>query len=315
VGIAEIRMTGGTDHDAKVKALTFTVQEYGETHRAERIEAHERNDTEHIAAFEEAGFRNTTPDQDFARMVWGAEGPTQGQIAQSEALKAQHGREILGAGKASAVFLDYPPEKIALGDEYNFAIGEKSHTAAGTAHPDGTITLYPAKIWDAKVVPGIMAHEVMHQKYRIVQAAYLADMRKIQDEPGPPPNPQGEHDWEREGGKYAVTKPDGAPRPPYDKKYPLYTDMHSHFLAMPERAKSDGVTPYSKEYWDDAYKSAAPGAQYEWSRAQKAENETLAEMASVQLETKKLPGKPAWRSYYKSINRWYSQLKSAGVAA
>jgi len=317
--VSTIEGIGTLERAALVKALNHTVLHEQEGNKAERIEKVEFSDQEDILEpMRAAGFRPVAMETPgVVRMVIGKE-QTSIESGERERQKELHSREIQGAAEASAVFLGYSVSKVVMSaTPHNFTIGEHAQTAAGTAHPDGRIVLYPEQIWRAKDVPGIMAHEVMHQKYRAVQAAFQADRKAFQEEPGPPPNPQGATFEEREGGRLMVINPDGSPRPPYDKKYPLYADMIKHFNSMDKRAKSDGVSDYSKEYWDVAYQpgTGKEKAKFDWAKAFLAENETLAEMARIELDTEKLPGKPAWRSYYKSIAHWYDELRKVEKAS
>ena len=96
--------------------------------------------------------------------------------------------------------------------------------------------------------------------------------------------------------------PDGNLRPPYDKKYPFYSawDEVAGFKKQEALIKGDGVSPYSKEYWDGYEKHTIP--------LDKAFHETIAEMTRIKFETGTLPGTKDWQRLYELVEKHWAQM-------
>lgn len=201
--------------------------------------------------------------------------------------------------------LGYDPDLIDMRyDEYPFEVNGQKYKAAGLAHLEtGRIEMFPNQIPQGGT-PAVISHEVMHQKFERVLNAYHADRDLMMKDPGPPPNPLAELRWERLGGTDALMKPDGSLRPPYDKKYPIYSRYQNHFEANYEKLrKDDGITNYSRAYWAEYH---TPGGKVS---SKSAMHETLAEIASRHYTTGVIEGTPVWRSLYRDVNKTYRDLQ------
>lgn len=311
--VANVDTLGALDADARTKALEQLVKRYG---KAERIQAYVdvAIESDSIESYEKAGFKKSgEPQGGLQKLIYGTEGQTEAEARS----RSEHSQKILGASQAAARLLGYNPNLVDVsyeGSESAFTIGNETgqRYAAGRAFLDtGRITVYPQHVSNASEAVSIMAHEVAHQKYETVLKAIEADRKLVMAEPGPPPDPNHPYWWGQHGGTDAVMAADGTLRPPYDKKYPLYTRFVKHDIDLDKRIKSDGITPYSKAYWEQAKPSVPPEKQVTLHLAQ---HETIAEMARVLVDTGKLEGHPTWKAYYKDIDKTYGELKKAGVA-
>ena len=196
----------------------------------------------------------------------------------------------------------FTPDKLTITDQdYKFKIGDKEYTAAGTAHQDTKeIKIYAgswAQNWPTGL-PGVMAHEIMHQKYN----AYMDDLSKEREALNQLNKDMSTPAPERMSGVNSdrywkeVETPSGSLREPYDKQFPLVQFQNelmgdsNDYEAM---RKEDGCTNYSKAYWDDASKSGSA------TGFRTCFHETLAEMARLDYE-KKL-GLPGREGDYKEI--------------
>jgi hypothetical protein len=178
---------------------------------------------------------------------------------------------------------------------YHFKIGDKDMTAAGIheSAKGGAITLYPQTLSNEAGVVSVTTHEVAHGKYQKVLDALAADRKLVSEED------QRRYD----ANQPAITNPDGTLKPEYASQYPLYARLQPHDNTLEVRIRSDGVSDYSKEYWKDYKKGGTP--------IRTASHETIAEMARIYQETKKLPGSPKWRAYYRDIMTTYDELRAA----
>lgn len=297
--VARVMSAGGLDKDAKVKALEQLIRRYSD--KAERIEAKVWADQpDDVAIYEQAGFR-VQPLQPgetaggLVTMIHGQEGPTAREREQAQRQSAEHSKFILGASQAAAQLLDYDPKMVEVSSaDSTFTVGGESmpRKAAGLAHTStGKITMFPAQLPDAISAVSVMAHEVAHQKYDAVLRAISAEFG------------QAIADSKTQGG--GVFAADGTLLPPYDQKYPIYTRFQRHEQNLDKRIKSDGITPYSKAYWEQA----KPGTEKQVS-LYAAQHETIAEMARRLNDTGKLEGAAVWKSYYKDIDKTWKELSS-----
>jgi hypothetical protein len=291
--VATIEFTGGLNHDAKVKALQHSVLMHQETNRAERVEATEFADDEtgNLAAYEQAGFnKDGDASGGIQKFIIGAK-ITEEEKRKTERASAEHFAAILGASKASAKLLGYDPNLVEVSDKpHAFTIGSETQQryAAGVAHLDtGVITIFPQQVSSAETAVSVMAHEIAHQKYETVLKALKFERDLVLADTSVEMNP------------------DGTLKPPYDAQYPIYSRFQPHLDRLDIRINSDGVTDYSRDWW----KAATEGGMGSPGQIKSAHHETIAEMARLLTDTGKLPGHPAWRSYYRDIDKTYNELK------
>lgn len=212
-------------------------------------------------------------------------------------------RDVI-ASTAKSLGFDAGRITVSSDDPPKFTLNGEVMRAAGLAHLDtGEITLYD-RVLNAETVTGIIAHEIMHQKYEKYLKDVEAERGKVMNDPGPAPNPEGRYWWQRRGGSDGIMTPDGTLREPYDAKYPLY-NAHTQLVEMmwEKLAKDDGVTEYSKKWW------AAATGDNPTANFKSAYHETLAEMARIHHATGKVPGTRTWQAVYRVVNKNWKRKK------
>lgn len=204
-----------------------------------------------------------------------AHGDPNGPYVQVENLdNAPQARAVAKQSAEVAKALGFPPTKINVSDgEYKFTVNGKEMTAAGLAYRDtGLITMFSKQL-TPQSLPGIMAHEIMHQKYN----AYTADVKAQFDH-----LMTIEAEYKANGRDFwrEVMKPSGQLFEPYasSPQFSLYHQNQLLQLDDERMRKEDGCSAYSKEYWE-AYGKGE-------SSIDKPYHETLAEMARIDYENK-----------------------------
>jgi hypothetical protein len=284
--VGMIQHFGAIDPAAHAKALDQLEKKFGD--KVTHLEIKQwNNDTEIIAPFLKAGFTQRG-EPAFGRITLVK--PTAGAVR----LGKEHSQKILGAAQSSAKLLGYDPDAVSASDkEHPFKIGSETQPryAAGLAYLNsGKIEIFPRHIADADAAVSIMAHEVMHQKYQTVLNAVAAERKQVMADPATLDN----------------MRADGSLKAPLDAKYPLYSRFVRHDNAQGERIKSDGITEYSRAYWE----AAKPGVSDRTVSIPLAQHETLAEMARRSTETGTLGGAaPEWQSYYRDIVKTYDEIR------
>jgi hypothetical protein len=229
---------------------------------------------------------------DEAQSALGADVSVNIKVDIDPALAASHAKMVITEARATAKELGFDPANISIGAEMSpdrdFVINGKAFKAAGLAYIHegplgGQIKLFPDSLTDPVVVQAVTAHEIQHQKFQHALNTYHVERKMAQDEPGPPPDPNGKYHWQKKGGQDAVFAPDDSLREPYASKYKGYTAMHEALFKHNFRAfaESDGVSEYSFEYWK-GWKAGTVNSDI-------ALHETIAEMARFKFMTKEFP--------------------------
>lgn len=221
----------------------------------------------------------------------------------------------------------------------------------------GTVTLFTPHVGDDPAsIAGVAAHEIAHQKFNALLSDKNIDSLKMPYDPEygrdpewvtfDPANPA--HAAMKEGGALVSSpqddgtvkirqpgfmRPDGTLNEPYASKYPAYQAYTKAMMPMiSDFAKSDGVSDYSKEYWQGVQTPVersfinANGAEQKYTTAsipvESAFHETLAEITRlkhsnqpiyhkklgevdgkpVYFSTSKKGLKPEWSKLYKAVN-------------
>ena len=223
----------------------------------------------------------------------------------------------------------------------------------------GTVTLFTPHVGnDPAGIAGVTAHEIAHQKFNALLSDKAVDQLKMAQDPDygkdtqwitydstnpehvrmsvngamvSSPQPDGTQKIREPG----FMKPDGTLNEPYASKYPAYQLYTKAMMPMvADFAKSDGVSDYSKEYWQgvqtqkvvEYVKDAATGEKSTYTTQSiptlSAFDDTLAEIARLKYtgepvyhrklgEVEGKPVyfaqgtkgvKPAWSTLYKAIN-------------
>lgn len=249
---------------------------------------------------------------------------------------------IASLAAKSADVLGYKPNAITVTDqEHKFMLNGVEHKAAGTADLNaGTIKLYTGQIHSNDDVPGLMAHEVMHQKFQTFVNDYEAERKALELDPDyhkettskwvkfDENNPA--HVESKRTGNMVTTdgqirerdlgfmRADGLLNAPYDAKYPTYQAFtKAHMPGSSDFAKTDGVSKYSRDWWDAWHGQTASTSQ--------AMHETLAEIARLRFEgnavnhmvrkkdnllTLRKTIDPKWNALYKAVDEhWKKRAK------
>lgn len=184
--------------------------------------------------------------------------------------------QLRDAAWAAADKLGFPKARVVVTDEeYPFTLNGKNYKAAGSADINsqhGVIKIYRNQI-TPEAMSGVMAHEVSHMKFADAQRKYQAEKTAIEAEP----TPEGKDIYD------TVLRPSGAVRDEYKEKYAHYQAMHDSLYAPTSAtfAQSDGVSEYSKQYWEGYHKGEVS--------MNSAMHETLAEMHRIVHETGIMP--------------------------
>lgn len=169
---------------------------------------------------------------------------------------------------------------------YQFQLAGQTASAGATYNPaTNTITVYPSMRsphLQGKPLEGLLAHEVMHHKWDIALAQYKKEEQAALDA-----------DHMRASGEIEEE---------HKAKYPAYVSMHPALNDFEKLKAEDGVTDYSKAWWND------------WSNGTMTNfgngiyhpiNETLAEMQRLGRETGIMPGTDIWRSLHLAVTKTY----------
>lgn len=205
--------------------------------------------------------------------------------------------------KALAVVVKsgYNPKMVSFSDEdKTFNLNGASFKYAGAAYIEGDragdIVFYNSQLKD-ETIGRIAAHETMHQKFQMVLNEYKDEQTRMHDD--------------KRGGDRWVMKPDGELREEYRADYPVYAALEPVFYRggiWNKLQKEDGVTDYSRSWWEAHAKLTANFMQ--------AAHETMAEMAANEWYNKneliKTPGEkkprsahPNWQRVFKEVNQLY----------
>jgi phage-related protein (TIGR01555 family) len=150
-----------------------------------------------------------------------------------------------------------------------FKLGDEVMHYAGAAQisgPEkGNITLYLRQL-SRDTIAGVTAHEIEHTRFQDWIDKYEAEYQKVINENMNVP------------GRELMRADTGELKPPYAEKYPIYQQYNKLVSQINPQtfARADGVTNYSKKYWDLWWKGEMS--------TDRAMHETLAEMARVFYE-------------------------------
>ena len=205
--------------------------------------------------------------------------PGHPDISLSDESKFENARRYALAFTDVAKREGFDPTRINITDsEHPFMLNGVEHKAAGTAGSNGIIQIYLNQI-SPGFVNELGTHEIEHEKFHAFLADYRDEHRQVMALPTTQyskPDPDGTiHQTAPD-----PMKADGTLREPWASQFPTYTK----YVALLEgtnqdpdlsarMAREDGLTPYSKDWWD-AYKAGTVPRD-------NAIHETLAEMAAV----------------------------------
>lgn len=242
--------------------------------------------------------------------------PDQQQFPTFEEADQKRFAQVESLAKQVAKDQGYDPDMIeVITQRHDFEVNGQTMHAAGVAHiageKKGIIEVYapglapgPGETLTLREISGIqdtMVHEVMHQKFQTVLDAYSEERERVINMPA-----ASLEEVRR------IMAADGSLRPPYDKQFPLYQRLQP-LLEGSDRhyAMSDGVSPYSLQYWLEWQNNEGAGG------AMAAMHETLAEMARIKQRTGEFPkhmggasrDATAWRNLYRAVESVYKERR------
>lgn len=202
---------------------------------------------------------------------------------EAEGISTEEFEEIVKMKHDVSKDLKFDDGKVLVSDESKiFILNGVAYFYGGSADLEtGDITIYGDKV-DKKSAPGIIAQEIMHNKFQTVMDRYSQEARVIRSMPG------------------KILKADGElANQALKVQFPIYDSMFKLFSAR--LADEGNITPYSTEWW-----SAWRNNQV---TMQQAIQQTLADMARVRYESGKTVGPPVWREMYKVVNQNYAAVQ------
>jgi len=251
---------------------------------------------------------------------FGSGGGGEGEaVKEKPTISQEHLESVTAAATYRAIKLGYPASKIKvvsyspatykLGD-VEFKPGAEAYTGPGhPEHPKGTIVVYAGQT-NPEHIHGLMAHEVMHQKFETVLDKARDEKKDIMNEMDRL-TAEGKDPW-RDG----PLKASGEVRESYAGRWPVYEKIDPILSGKSSKlAKEDGVTDYSRMWWDAHKKGHA--------NTKQAIHETLAEMANNHhvtggearllnpgLKSKSATGgSKTWRDLFAAVNSLYETHK------
>ena len=175
-----------------------------------------------------------------------------------------------------------------------FSVGGSHFDSNGYADlTSGMITII-SNVNHPDQVPGVMAHEIEHERFQGALNAYNYEHQALMKLPTDELfGAQGAHG-------VGVLRPDGSVRPEAEGRFPVTTLLQKSL----EQDKfklydSDGCTKYSEAYWKHYVDNGRRSADGE-----RAMHETLAEMARIKVTTGKFPegSNTGWRDLYRAVD-------------
>lgn len=234
--------------------------------------------------------------------------------------------KIASIAADTAKQLGFDPTLINVTDESRtFELNGKTLNYAGAAHltgpqgentvrPKGTITLYTPHAGPESAIPGLTAHEVQHQKFQAFLNDYKDERERMEKDPDYEATKPKWSAPDADGTIHKLTpgsddfmRPDGTLKEPYDKRYPVYSAWQDAMATSTQDfAKTDGVSGYSRDWWDAWHAGKA--------NTDQAMHETLAEIARVKLETFKPAAerKAALAEYTAAHEKNIAEIKALG---
>lgn len=180
--------------------------------------------------------------------------------------------------------MDFNSKYITVSDEHRtFELNGKTYNYAGAAFLDAShaVVLYTPHI-NAENVQAVTAHEIEHQKYQAFIDDYAKEKEALFNDPDYKATlPKWEGDKMVHSGRPDnFMRPDGSLHEPFASRYPVYTawDEANRPSITEGFAKSDGVSGYSRDWWDAWHAQKANTSQ--------AMHETLAEIGRLRYEAK-----------------------------
>lgn len=225
---------------------------------------------------------------------------------------------IKGEVNAMAKEQGFDPSRITVRtDDKTFVLNGETRHYSGSYDPStGKIEVFADRV-EPDTVRGLLAHEMMHDKFQVVYSAYEAERRRVMEDPF---TAWGAKNAE---GERTGMNADGSLPPASAGRYPAYQAFQEN-MSVPTLAKDDGVTSYSRDWWN-AWETQNKTNAYAGEWAKSAINETFAEMARLTYTKQPITfmsrtpdgllsrkdSSPVWAQMFADINRLYPTYRKA----
>lgn len=160
----------------------------------------------------------------------------------------------------------------------------------------GEIVIYSKSPWlNDRDVKRLTAHEMMHGMYERVYQQYERERKEINEKSLSIPN------W-----RDAPIRASGELKPDFHKQYPTYARLWKFIDDYTKLTEEDGITPYSKAYWDDNKAGKV--------KHHIAVHETLAELAGLEEMPDQIKIKTSlhYERFFKSVKDEYKVITGQG---
>lgn len=196
--------------------------------------------------------------------------------------------------------LGYPIDQVESTEDqgYIFNVGDQTYRADGEYDPKtGKIRVFDIDQKTDSTLEGILAHEVQHSRWKRYHDAYQQQFIEVEKSVRATDD---KSQW--------LIRLDGDLRYESDKERLWAYDLHEKYLIHSTRnwnrlQEADGVTDYSRAYWNKAEVSKSS---FDYDRAV---DETLAEIARLEVSApieKFTAVTPIWQEFYKRVRKYGS---------
>jgi hypothetical protein len=178
-----------------------------------------------------------------------------------------------------------------------FTVGGQTFYAGGEYFADKReIQIYDIGHIDEYDTEAMLAHELEHDRWAVFKIKASEERKLIEIE----------HRKSSKKGKHILNKNGDIIIPEYEKKYPNYHTLQDSIFSRNSEgfANLDGVSEYSKSYWNKANDGTGSIMEFE-----SAVNETLAEINRINHGGSVRSGDmywksihPVWKSFYETVN-------------
>ncbi len=224
----------------------------------------------------------------------GRGGAGSGVVGQGKELSPETTNRI---AKTIADALHFPKDKITTEHiDEDIIVGGKSFKLAGEYNSTTDTVRIKEQGWNnSDDVVRIVSHEVQHHRWHTTMKALTKEMNIIDGE-----------------GSSKILKPDGTVRDDFQRRFPVYHKLNKSWTDRDpaQMEKDDGVSSYSKAYWDKFNEVRSMTGNSSSAYFQEAVNETLSEIAAIKSQTGIIEGGKSLRDLYKAMDAAYFEVRS-----
>lgn len=219
-------------------------------------------------------------------------------------IQTKHREHLQRVATRVATHLNFDPKKISVLDRVADKPNKFGGYTVGSYHPyKDKITLY-SYVLGKEEAAGTIAHEIMHGKFGPVMAQYNKEKAAARVLANHAATDYENANW---GVNSPFKKDDVTLKPQYYKQFPTLARLQKLYESKPSEMAKGSVSKYAGLFWDD-YKKLGE------TSYNTAVNETLAEMASIDYETGRLPRRGGgwandrWHELYYAVHALHTKL-------